>query len=163
MVDNNILDKIENIGSVERIRSIQTSTLNRLFNYNRLARMIENEQSNGNLSYTISEMIVDLNTSIWKDLNSNQSINLYSRNLQKGYVNILIDLMNENKTQLSWYKRYGSNVKFDESDIRPIILNELLNLEKKIKSGIKQAKDKNTKNHLTYLGLLIKETTKKVI
>ena len=90
----------------------------------------------GILSYTISEMIVDLNITIWKDLNSNQSINLYSRNLQKGYVNILIDLMNENKTQLSWYKRYGSNVKFDESDIRPIILNELLNLEKKIKSGI---------------------------
>jgi|TARA_B110000881_G_scaffold219052_1_gene239931 hypothetical protein len=163
LVDNNILDKIENIGSVERIRSIQINTLNRVFNYNRLSRMIENEQLNGNLSYTISEMINDLNSTIWKDLNSNQSINLYNRNLQKGYVNILIDLMSENKTQLSWYKRYGANIKFDESDIRPIILNELIDLEKKIKSGIKQSKDKNTKNHLTYLGLLIKETTEKII
>jgi len=163
LVDNNILDKIENIGAVERIRSLQVYTLNRLFNYNRLARMIENEQINKNLSYTVSEMIDDLNKTIWKDLYSNQNINLYNRNLQKGYVNILINLMNENQIQLSYYRRYGSNVKFDESDIRPIVLAELMNLEKKIKSGIKQAKDSNTKNHLIYLSHLIKETTSKSI
>ena len=163
LVDNNILDKIENIGSVERIRSLQVYTLNRLFNYNRLARMIENEQINKSLSYTVSEMIDDLNKTIWKDLYSSQSINLYNRNLQKGYVNILINLMNENQTQLSYYRRYGSNVKFDESDIRPIVLAELINLEKKTKSGIKQAKDSNTKNHLIYLNHLIKETTSKSI
>ncbi|HIF48623.1 MAG TPA: DUF5117 domain-containing protein [Cytophagales bacterium] len=163
LVDNNILDKIENIGSVERIRSLQVYTLNRLFNYNRLARMIENEQVNKSLSYTVSEMIDDLNKTIWKDLYSSQSINLYNRNLQKGYVNILINLMNENQTQLSYYRRYGSNVKFDESDIRPIVLAELINLEKKTKSGIKQAKDSNTKNHLIYLNHLIKEITSKSI
>ena len=163
LVDNNILDKIENIGSVERIRSLQVYTLNRLFNYNRLARMIENEQVNKRLSYTVSEMIDDLNKTIWKDLYSSQSINLYNRNLQKGYVNILINLMNENQTQLSYYRRYGSNVKFDESDIRPIVLAELINLEKKTKSGIKQAKDSNTKNHLIYLNHLIKETISKSI
>ena len=73
----------------------------------------------------------DANKTIWKDLYSSQSINLYNRNLQKGYVNILINLMNENQTQLSYYRRYGSNVKFDESDIRPIVLAELINLEKK--------------------------------
>ena len=125
--------------------------------------MIENEQINKNLSYTVSEMIDDLNKTIWKDLYSNQNINLYNRNLQKGYVNILINLMNENQIQLSYYRRYGSNVKFDESDIRPIVLAELMNLEKKIKSGIKQAKDSNTKNHLIYLSHLIKETTSKSI
>ena len=38
-----------------------------------------------------------------------------------------------------------------------------MNLEKKIKSGIKQAKDSNTKNHLIYLSHLIKETTSKSI
>jgi len=96
-------------------------------------------------------------------LYSNQSINLYNRNLQKGYVNILINLMNENQTQLSYYRRYGSNIKFDESDIRPIVLAELINLEKKTKSGIKQAKDSNTKNHFIYLNHLIKETTSKSI
>ena len=108
-------------------------------------------------------MIQDLNRVIWKDLSSNTIINLYYRNLQKGYINILFDLMKENKTQSSYSKRNGANIKFEESDIRPIILSELMSLQKKIKSGIKQTKDKKTKDHLNYLDLLIKKTTENIL
>jgi len=163
MVDYEILEKIENIGSVERIRGIQMYALNRLFDYSRLARMIENDQKNKSLAYSINEMIQDLNKVIWKDLNSNTSINLYNRNLQKGYVNILFNIMKETKTQSAYSKRNGANIKFDESDIRPVILSELMSLQKKIKSGLKQVKDKNTKDHLNYLNLLIRKTIENIL
>ena len=163
IVDYEVLEKIENIGSVERIRQIQMYALNGLFNYSRLARMIENEQKNKNSAYSINEMIEDLNKVIWKDLNSNTSINLYNRNLQKGYINILFDILKESKTQSSYSKRNGANIKFDESDIRPIILSELMSLQKRIKSGLKQVKDKNTKDHLSYLNLLITQATENML
>ena len=76
---------------------------------------------------------------------------------------IVFDLMKENKTQSSYSKRNGANIKFEESDIRPIILSELMSLQKKIKSGIKQTKDKKTKDHLNYLDLLIKKTTENIL
>ena len=91
------------------------------------------------------------------------SINLYNRNLQKGYVNILFNIMKETKTQSAYSKRNGANIKFDESDIRPVILSELMSLQKKIKSGLKQVKDKNTKDHLNYLNLLIRKTIENIL
>ena len=42
-----LLRKIENIGVQERVRSIHEFTLRRLFDYSRLARMLENQTMNG--------------------------------------------------------------------------------------------------------------------
>ena len=163
MVNYEVLEKIENIGSVERIRQVQMYALNRLFDYSRLARMIENEEKNKTSAYTINEMIKDLNKSIWKNLNSNSVISLYERNLQKGYVNLLINTLKESKTQSTYSKRNGANVKFDESDIRPRILSELIFLQKRIKGIAKQSKDVNTKDHLNYLNLLISQSTENML
>ena len=163
MVNYEVLEKIENIGSVERIRQVQMYALNRLFDYSRLARMIENEEKNKTSAYTINEMIKDLNKSIWKNLNSNSVISLYERNLQKGYINLLINTLKESKTQSTYSKRNGANIKFDESDIRPRILSELIFLQKKIKTIAKQSKDVNTKDHLNYLNLLISQSTENML
>ena len=159
LVNKKVLDKIENIGSQERIRSIQTYALNRIFDYSRLARMIENELINGALAYSVNEMINDLRLNIWTELYNDSSIQIYNRNLQKSYINILLDIMKNEKTQSNYYKRSGINIKFDASDIRPIVLGEIMELEKLIKSKIKKTKDKNTLNHLRYLLLNISEVT----
>ena len=56
-----------------------------------------------------------------------------------------------------------ANIKFDESDIRPRILSELIFLQKKIKTIAKQSKDVNTKDHLNYLNLLISQSTENIL
>ena len=161
LVDKNVLNKIENIGAQERIRVIQNYALNRVFDYSRLSRMIENKLINGNLSYSIQEMILDINKGIWGDLSNTNPIELYKRNLQKSYINIFIDMMENEKTQSNYYKRFGANIKFSESDIRPIILGELKDLQEKFNIKSKKTKDKETRNHLQYLKMMIDKVINK--
>ena len=40
-----------------------------------------------------------------ENLNSNSVISLYERNLQKGYINLLINTLKESKTQSTYSKR----------------------------------------------------------
>ena len=82
LVNKKVLDKIENIGSQERIRSIQTYALNRIFDYSRLARMIENELINGPLAYSVNEMINDF---------INIMLNLNNRSLNKLFILLMIN------------------------------------------------------------------------
>ena len=60
MINKEILNKIEYAGTTERIRSLQSSYLNRILDFGRMARMIENEALNGLNSYSLNEMMNDL-------------------------------------------------------------------------------------------------------
>ena len=160
LVDQNVLDRIENIGALERVRSAQNYALSRLFDYSRLARMLENKAINGNDAYSINEMIDDLNISLWGNMSDASPIKSYRRNLQKTYINKLIDIMRNNKTQSSYYKRFGTNIDFQSSDIRSIVLGEIISLDKKIKIKIKKTNDDSSINHLKYIKTLISEYNK---
>ena len=160
LVDKNVLDRIENIGALERVRSAQNYALSRLFDYSRLARMLENKAINGNDAYSINEMIDDLNISLWGNISDTSPIKSYRRNLQKTYINKLIDIMRNNKTQSSYYKRFGTNIDFQSSDIRSIVLGEIISLDKKIKIKIKKTNDDSSINHLKYIKTLISEYNK---
>ena len=47
MLDNNIFNKIESAGQIERVRGIQTRTLNNVMDFGRMQRLLENEAING--------------------------------------------------------------------------------------------------------------------
>ena len=160
LVEQNVLDKIENVGALERVRSAQNYALSRLFDYSRLARMLENQAINGNDAYSINDMIEDLNLSLWGNMSDTSPIKFYRRNLQKTYINKLLDIMKNDKTQSSYYKRFGANIDFQSSDIRSIVLGEIISLDKKIKIKIKKTNDDSSINHLKYIKTLIAEYNK---
>jgi len=160
LIEQNVLDKIENIGALERVRSSQNYALSRLFDYSRLARMLENQAINGNDAYSINDMIEDLNLSLWGNMSDTSPIKFYRRNLQKTYINKLLDIMKNDKTQSSYYKRFGTNIDFKSSDIRSIVLGEIISLDKKIKIKIKKKNDDSSINHLKYIKSLIAEYNK---
>ena len=159
LVNQEVLYKIENIGALERVRSAQTYALNRLFDYSRLARMLENEAINKNNSYSVNNMIKDINLSLWGDMLSSDPIKVYRRNLQKTYINLLVDIMTNDKSQSSYYKRFGINIDFKSSDIRSIVLGEIIDLDKKIKIKIKKTNDVSSVNHLRYIRSMISDYT----
>ena len=156
LVNRDVLSKIENIGAQERVRSIQEFAL-RLFDYSRLARMLENESMNGKLAYSINEMIIDLDKSIWGDLETASPTNIYKRNLQKSYINLLIDMMEEVKKQSSYARRFGTNIDYASSDIKPIFVGKIFPLNRKIKNKIKRTRDDATSNHLKYISMQLSE------
>ncbi|MFH6771447.1 zinc-dependent metalloprotease [Gaetbulibacter aestuarii] len=151
LIDENIFNKIESAGNVERIRGYQVRTLNNLLDFGRMARMSENETINGKNAYSMLNMMEDLRKGIWSELNSRRTIDLYRRNLQRAYLDRMAYLMTEKQRELpARFRRFVSrtNVDVNQSDIRAITRAELNTLQRSIRSGITRTADTMTRIHL---------------
>ncbi len=157
MIEKDILNKIEFAGMTNRIRSVQSSYLNNILDYGKMARMIENEALNGNNAYTIENFMNDVKNGIWSELRNGKKIDVYRRNLQRTYIQRLGYIMaNEQpRRQGSFWANYTTPVNVAVSDIRSSTLGTLLNLRKELSKSVKKYSDQNTKNHLNYcIGLI---------
>jgi len=151
LIDTNIFSKVENAGSVERLRSAQVRTLNNILDFGRMARIIENETLNGKKAYTLINMMSDLRRGIWSELPSGRKIDTYRRNLQRAYIERLEFLMKNEQTPVpSQYRSYVSRTSVDvsQSDIRPVVRGELRNLRVSVRSAIAITADRLSKYHL---------------
>ena len=92
LVDKPILDNIDQNG-LQVISRLQTGTINRLLSNNTLGKLISAEALDGESAYKITDLFNDLNASIFTELKSNQTIDVYRRNLQKVYVDKLISIL----------------------------------------------------------------------
>lgn len=91
MIDKDILSKTQESGAVEQITALQVRTLNRIFEGDRLLRVIENQTLNGSSAYGLEDLFGDANASIFSSSNPDT----YERNLQRAFVDRLGMLMNE--------------------------------------------------------------------
>ena len=163
MIDENILNKIQFTGALDRVRGLQSSYLNRLLDFSRLARMIENEALNDQNSYTINELMLDLKNGIFSELNDNSNIDIFRRNIQRAFIQRLGYLMKESQNIPSFFRSSSriTRVKVDESDIRPVTLGILMDLRKELnKAQKKYSSNKSVKNHLMYCTGLINNILK---
>jgi Met-zincin/Domain of unknown function (DUF5117)/Domain of unknown function (DUF5118) len=91
LVSPEILLRIEASGAAERILDKQTATLGVLLNPNRLERMAEHA-TRSETAYRPLDLITDLTTGIFEETAAEKvKIDLDRRNLQRAYVQILID------------------------------------------------------------------------
>ena len=158
MIDKNILDKIQFAGAVDQVRGLQSSYLNRILDFGRLARVIENEALNGSEAYSLDELMSDLKNGIFSELKNNSNIDIYRRNIQRAFIQRLGYLMKENQSIPSFFRSSSSitRVKVDESDIRSSTLGVLIDLRRELnKTQKKYSSNKSVKNHLLYcVGLI---------
>ncbi|MBZ9731418.1 zinc-dependent metalloprotease [Salegentibacter sp. JZCK2] len=150
MIDQEIFNKIQFDGQVERIRNMQERTLNNLLDFGRMARLMENEQINGDEAYGLIDMMTDVRTGIWSELSSGQNIDRYRRNLQRAYISRMEHLMTEEQSEIpsryrSWISR--SNIDVAQSDIRPVVRGELKTLQNQIRRAANRG-DRLTRYHL---------------
>ena len=157
MINKDILDKIEYAGTTNRIRSMQSSYLNRVLDFGRMARIIENEALNGLNSYSLVEMMSDLKDGIWSELKNNKSIDVYRRNLQKSYISRLGYIMKNEQSSRPGWGDYITTIKVNVSDIRSVTMGTLLDLKKDLKKAVKRYSDKGIKSHLNYCITMIDE------
>jgi len=95
IIDQEILSRLENNGIVERVRARQVATLNGLFDFQRMGRLIEQEARLGDRAYTLSEMFRDTRRAVWGDLTGGPAPDTYKRNLQRGYIDRMQFLMTQ--------------------------------------------------------------------
>jgi hypothetical protein len=151
LIDEDIFNKVESAGSVERVRAYQTRTLNNILDFGRMARMIENETLNGSEAYSLLEMMYDLRKGVWSELSRGRTIDTYRRNLQRAYIGRMEYLMSEEQRPVPaqfrrWISRTSVNV--EQSDIRPVVRAQLNTLKGEIRSAIPRTSDSMSKYHL---------------
>jgi hypothetical protein len=77
----------------EDVAGIQVKVLAGLLDPGRMDRMLEEEASLGSKAYTVTEMLHDLQSGVFSELAMGKPIDSYRRNLQKAYVNKIVNLI----------------------------------------------------------------------
>lgn len=150
LVDNEIYDRIGGTPLIT-IGNIQDGTLNRLFGNSTLTKLIQFEAENGTQAYTITELFSDLKKGIWSELTTKKKIDVYRRNLQKSYVNILGNIINPPKNTTDIVLNFGPSrptLSADKSDIRSVVRAHLTSLRNEIRAALPGITDEMSRYHL---------------
>jgi hypothetical protein len=150
-LNKDVLDRIEGTGTVERIRIAQVNVINNILDPARMQRLIEHETRLGADAYTLGEMLADLRDGVWSELKKSATINIYRRNMQRGYLDRMEWLMTQEPAPVPPFFRQfidTTDVLVGESDIRPYVRGELEILKADIKIALPGLRDKGTTYHL---------------
>jgi hypothetical protein len=150
------LSKFDNGVIISRIKTLQVTSLNNVLNASRLARMFDNEAKSGVNAYTVAGMFNDLRIGIFTPGVPDE----FRRSLQRGYVERLKVLLNENPavnlpgvTAAQMAAMGLTPINIALSDIRPMVRAELSKISAKLPKG----GDELTVAHYADLRLRIKE------
>jgi hypothetical protein len=151
LIDQEIFNKIEYDGGIERVRSMQVRALNNVLDFGRMARLMENEEVNGREAYGLLEMMTDVRKGIFSELPRGAAIDRYRRNLQRAYVERLQYIMENEQRQLpAAFRAFAgqSSVDVAQSDIRPIVRAELETLLRDSRRAANRTGDRLSRIHL---------------
>ncbi|MEO1020925.1 MAG: zinc-dependent metalloprotease [Bacteroidota bacterium] len=144
--NRDILDRINQATAVETFRGAQAGVLNNMTNINRLARLVESETRNEGDVYTIYEMMDDLRSGVWSELRGNRTIDVHRRHLQRAYIERMDNLMTVEPRRGGFF---GSAYDLSQSDIRPVVREQLERLKRDIDRNIRNGvSDRATRAHL---------------
>ena len=94
LMQENIIRNIGPSGVVDRVRRLQARQLGSLLRPTTLSRMIDQSVTYpAEEVYSLTEMLADLRSGIWKELKGTQDIDVLRRNLQRAHVEQLGKLM----------------------------------------------------------------------
>jgi hypothetical protein len=144
IIDGEILGRLENNGIVERVRARQVASLNSVFDFQRMGRLIEQEARLGSQTYTLTDLFRDTRAAVWGDLTGGPAPDTYKRNLQRGYIDRMNFLMTQETPAppanippqfLALFPRMNVS----QSDIRALARAELEQLERQTSAAAGRA------------------------
>lgn len=154
LIREDMTNRFESSGMLNRIQSAQSRTLNSLLGADRLARLIEAEAMHGSSAYSMVDLFNELRQGIWSELEGRESIDTYRRNLQRAYLARLESLMKDqprpNVTGRGGVRiTFGPRTNVALTDIRAVVRAELALLESEVGTALKRAPDSMTRYHLS--------------
>ncbi|MEQ8329324.1 MAG: zinc-dependent metalloprotease [Longimicrobiales bacterium] len=151
MIDEEIFTRIEPAGMMERIRQAQVGTVERVLDMGRMQRLIESEARIGDAAYTLGEMMAELRQAVWSELGSGQNIDAFRRNLQRGYLERMEFLMENEQPEIpAQFRQFVQRTEVDvsQSDIPAFVRGELGVLRGQVTRALNQPHDTATTYHL---------------
>jgi len=152
LIDNEIFDKT-GINAISTVGGLQDIILNRILATRNLTKLIDAEAEKGSNAYSTNELLSDLKKGIWSELAGKAKIDVYRRNLQKSYINILDGLLNPPKSGGSSdiiviMLGGGSLTNTDKSDIKSVVRAHLSSLRNEVKAAAAATTDPMSRYHL---------------
>jgi hypothetical protein len=150
-LNEDILSRVNQSTVVDNMRSAQVGVLNGVTDPQRIARLIEFDARSSEDTYDAFEMMDDVRNGIWTELNNNSAIGVHRRNLQRAYIERMEYLMTEELPDIpSAFKDYygWTDVDVSQSDIRPIVRNQLEILLEDVQQTQNRVDDRATRVHL---------------
>jgi hypothetical protein len=89
LIRTDVLRRIEASGEADHILEAQAWVLRNLLSAVRLRRMVELEAMNGPSAYRASALLSDVRAGIWSEVYSGTPIDMWRRNLQREYLEIM--------------------------------------------------------------------------
>ncbi len=152
LINKEIFDRT-GINAISTVGSLQDAVLNRLLSTRNLSKLIDAEEAAGNNAYTMTDLFSDLKKGVWTELSSRSKIDVYRRNLQKSYINILDELINPPKSGSTsgiviMVLGAGSTTSTEKSDIISVARAHLATLRSEIKAAANGMADPMSRYHL---------------
>lgn len=163
LLDKEVLNRINQSTVVDNMRSAQARVLRDVTDPQRIARLIEFSARYSDDTYSAFEMMDDLRNGIWNELDNNSTIGVHRRNLQRAYIERMEYLMTEELPDISdEYKQYygWTDVDVSQSDIRPIVREQLKLLLEDVQESKNDVDDRATHVHLADAEIRIKNILK---
>ncbi len=154
LLNKAVLSLITPEHGVESIAQIQESTLKSLLGTSRLQRMIETKAAYPN-AYGIDELFDDLRNGIMAEVRSGAPVSsIYRRNLQKIFVETLIDMQ---KPKASGSSGNSNGLDPSLTDIMSVTRGTLRELSGELEKAADQTDDRMSRYHLQDLHSRIEE------
>jgi hypothetical protein len=136
LLDTAILARIGE-SPTQTISSLQAMALNHLLSPATLSKLSVSEAMYGDQAYQLHQYFADIDNGMWTELKTNSPIDIYRRNLQRSYIDKLIDL----------YNKPGK----DYRDVSPILKVKIGEIHDRIGRALSKTKDPMTVYHLKYI------------
>jgi hypothetical protein len=151
LLDRDILSRVNQSTAVDDMRNIQENVLNTLLDPQRIARLIEFDTRYSEDTYDAFEMMDDVRNGIWSELDNYRTIDVHRRNLQRAYLERMNYLMTEELPSIpNSFKQFigWTDVDVSQSDIRPIVREQLTMLQRSVSRAKDRVRDRATRVHL---------------
>jgi hypothetical protein len=146
LLDPEVLRRIEVQGAIDRVSRAQGSILADLLDTRRMRRMVEYEElaTNRRDVYPLAEMLADLRSGIWSELDTaGVQIDAVRRSLQRTYLELARTRVNPEVRATSGAALAGAT-----GDERALLRGELRTLDGALRNAIPRASDRTTRLHL---------------
>jgi len=130
----------------QTIMAMQEMVLQHLLGTNTVSKLSVSQAMYHDKAYDLIEYFNDVDVMMWNELKTGATIDIYRRNLQRSYIDKLIELSN----------RSGKDYK----DVGPILKVKLAKIESEINKAIPKTKDEMSKYHLKFISERLKGISK---
>ena len=148
LVDLDVLRRVEQEGAVNRIRAAQQSVMYSLLSAPRLNRLVDYQVTArpGEDLYTLPEMLRDTRNGVWTELASGATVPIHRRSLQRSYLEAVDRVLHP--PAASGAAAQGQAQSHPNSDVRPALRGELLEIDRLAASALNRTSDPMTRLHL---------------